>query len=241
MMRAIHLLLSLSCLIFAFASVAKPVKVAILIDDMGYRATDELAFQLPHTVSFAVLPFTAQSQYFVQRARTENRQVLLHMPMEPLSQDVPLSEGTLMTTMNAEVLAQQFARALQSVGPVLGVNNHMGSKLTQDEATMSYVLELIQQAGIFFVDSVTIADSLAYEIARNKGIKTARRQVFLDHEPSEQFMQQQFHKMLRIAQRDGHVIAIAHPYPETLPWLIQALQELDPEVYQLVPISEVLE
>ena len=106
-----------------------PAELYIIIDDMGYRATDEQAFALPESVTFSILPHTPQGQAFAERAHAQSRDVMLHLPMEAQS-DKPLGPGAITSSMYANEITATFEAALASVPYAIGVNNHMGSVLT---------------------------------------------------------------------------------------------------------------
>lgn len=152
-----------------------------------------------------------------------------------------LGPGGLTAQMSYEKFATALNRNLGAVPFICGVNNHMGSLLTQRAADMSWLMKAIKQRGLFFVDSRTSNDSIASEVALENDVPTVERDVFLDDTINYTEIDSQFHRLLQIARRYGQAVAIGHPYPLTLEYLERVLPTLAAAGYQLVPISELVE
>lgn len=228
------MLLAMAC----FMAAARPAKIAIIVDDLGYRHTDRLALNLPGEVTFSILPFAQYTDFFVDQAALQGRDIMLHMPMESLEQH-NWGERALLSTMYPEEIVFTLNAALADVPGAVGLNNHMGSRLTQLTLPMSSVMQELSRRGLFFIDSKTTRYSRAHQIALQHGVRSRSRHIFLDHERDQQFYNEQFERMLNIARIYGSVIAIAHPHPQSMEWLLHSLDSL-PEGYQLVPITELM-
>lgn len=192
-------------------------RVAIIIDDLGYRqeeAANLLAIDMDLTLAF--LPHAPHTQELVQQAAAKSRDVLLHLPMEPTDPKWDPGPGTLYTTMSDQTMAEVFTGDLAAVPRAIGVNNHMGSRFTENRLAMQTVLGLIKKNRLFFVDSVTSADSAGYSLATAMGIKTARRHVFLDNQVEIGAITMQLATLVRLAERHGWAVGIGHPHPETV-------------------------
>jgi polysaccharide deacetylase 2 family uncharacterized protein YibQ len=213
-------------------------QVAIIIDDMGYRATDKRAFELPEHVTFAILPHTSQSSEFAYAAHQQGRTVMLHLPMETL-QPRNLGPGALLDTMDTRFLTETFEQALASVPHASGVNNHMGSKLTQLTLPMTTLMQSLMEHELFFVDSRTTRYSKALKIAKRQGVPSTRRHVFLDHELTHDFIDQQFALLVRLAKKKGQAVGIGHPHPLTIERLQQHLSRT--EDIEFVSVSALLD
>ncbi|WP_231730973.1 divergent polysaccharide deacetylase family protein [Lacimicrobium alkaliphilum] len=210
--------------------------IALIIDDMGYRKQDIDAFVLPAQVTFAILPHTPYSTAYAKKAATQNREVMLHMPMEALAGN-KLGPGALTAAMDDRAIQAKLDAALTSVPHAIGLNNHMGSKLTQLTLPMQATMDFLRQQQLFFIDSRTTRYSKANKIATRFGVPNTHRQVFLDHFQNEKHMQAQFDRLIRIARKYRNAIGIAHPYPETLSFLQQSLPKLQEMGIQLIPVS----
>ena len=132
------------------------------------------------------------------------------------------------------------ARNLAAVPHAVGVNNHMGSRFTEDRSAMQHFLEMIEQQGLFFIDSSTSSDSVAMETARAMGIRTARRHVFLDNVQTQEDICRQLKLLVREAVKRGWAIGIGHPNEATLTALTRCRTLLHEQV-QIVGIRELVE
>jgi hypothetical protein len=114
--------------------------------------------------------------------------------------------------------------ALDEIPYRVGVNNHMGSRITPDRTRMSWVLQEIKARKFFFVDSRTEKDSVAYDVAEELHVPSVQRRVFLDDDKAFPEMEKQWERALKLAEKDGFVLIIGHIYPET----VEALEKLVP-------------
>lgn len=222
------------------SNVDKPKYISIIIDDIGYKQGDQRFIQLPKEVSFAILPHAHYSYDLGLAAGEQGRDVLLHLPLESIIPSGQLGAGALMTNMDTTELNTTFASALASVPNAIGINNHMGSKFTQLSGPLFALMELVAEQQLFFIDSRTTPFSKGETIARQKGIETASRHVFLDHVTSADFIAAQFQQLIRQAQRNGHALAIGHPHDKTLAFLQQNLPLLQEHNIVLVGIQDYL-
>lgn len=201
--------------------------LAIIIDDMGnQQQLDAELLHLNLNLTFAFLPQSPHTPEQAELAGRLGREVLLHLPMEPRDQRWDPGPGALTLAMTPSERAAVFAQGLALVPQAVGVNNHMGSRFTEDQAAMQDFLGLVRDRRLFFVDSLTSPASLGYTLAREMGVKTSRRQVFLDNVREPDRIRAQIRELLTIAERQGWAVGIGHPYPQTL----AALREAQPEI-----------
>jgi len=192
---------------------------AIIIDDMGnsLEALNEiLALNIPLTIS--VLPFSPYAQETARIAHEHGLEVMLHLPGESLNntEDYAAEEWMIRSEMSENEIRDLVKKSLETVPYASGVNNHMGSRITQQESVMRPLLETIGEHRLFFVDSRTTDRSIAYDLAMEMGIPVARRHVFLDSTVGRDFSRQKIVELLRLSQTKGKAVAIGHPFPETL-------------------------
>ena len=202
-------------------------RIAIVIDDMGYqKKTCNSLIDLDLKLSFAFLPFGPYTRDQAYKANRRGRDVLLHFPMEAADPKIDPGPGAVNINMGRREIRKVFAANMAEVPFVVGINNHMGSRFTQNREAVKVFMELIRTGEMFFLDSRTSQSSVGYNMAREMGIRTAKRNVFLDNVRDRQKIKIQLRKLLDIADRHGSAIAIGHPYPETL----QALRDLRREI-----------
>ncbi len=216
--------------------------VAIIVDDLGYDKNMAWKFlELDGIQSFSVLPNSPFQKSIASAIHEVGREVLLHLPMEPL--EYPLVDpggGALLSSMSQDELVDQLERDLDEVPFVVGVNNHMGSKLTQDPITMRWVFSVLKKHKLFFIDSFTNPNSSCALVAERLQLRFARRQVFLDHVQDETAIRFQLKRLLSIAKARGQAIGIAHPYALTLDVLRQELPRINKEA-NLVAVSKLID
>jgi uncharacterized protein len=216
--------------------------IALIIDDLGNnRATDDRTVHLPGPVACAVLPHTAHASDIADAAHRQNKEVLLHLPMESLDAHEP-GPGTLDSSMFEREFAKMLDYDLASVPHAVGINNHMGSRLTAHAPLMALLMREIHKRGaLFFVDSRTNPESVAASQALTAGVPALSRDVFLDNEPTTAAIEQQMQTLIRLARKNGYAIGIGHPHPATLAVLEQWLPTLTQYGVQLIPLSTMLD
>ena len=247
--RLIFLLCVLTCLSTAGSAdspgdVASPIAttapcLTIIIDDMGYNlARGQRALRLPADITFAVLPFTSFGRQLATEAHAAGREVMLHVPMA--SPSTLATPGELSESKNRVAFARSLANAIADIPYIRGVNNHMGSQLTQQQREMSWLMENIGSRGLYFVDSRTTDLTVAASVATRTGVLNASRYVFLDHDVSRPEMAAAWQRAHHLAHQNGTAIVIAHPYPETLDFLEQVLNERPDDSVRIVPASALI-
>lgn len=214
--------------------------VAVVIDDMGIsqkRTADIISLQAPLTASF--LTYGKELDNQVKNAREAGLEIMVHTPMEPHSK-ADLAPDTLTTRMDTEEIKSGLKIMLDKFHNVKGINNHMGSKLTEDFERMNAVMEVLSERDLFFLDSKTTAFSVAKKAAKQNLVSYATRHVFLDNENKADYILKQLAIAERIARRNGYAVAIGHPKTGTYQALKQWLPTLEEKKIKLVPMSEIV-
>ncbi len=214
-------------------------RIALIIDDLGnWRSAGVRAVSLPGPVACAVLPHTPFAALIAERAYVAGKEVMLHLPLAPIQHEA-IAAGTIFIDTTRAQLVRIFALDINSIPHVVGVNNHMGSLLTQHPGHMAWLMtEMRERGGLFFVDSVTSEASIALKIATEKGVPATRRDVFLDNIPTEAAIDREFQRLMQLARRNGIAVGIGHPYPATLTYLERTLPKLAEEGIQLISVSD---
>ncbi|MEM7430429.1 MAG: divergent polysaccharide deacetylase family protein [Pseudomonadota bacterium] len=239
MIRALGAVLLLT--FFPLPAFAEPPRIAIIIDDLGYRLNaGRRAVELPGAVAVAVLPATPRGSALASYAHEQGKEILVHLPLEAIDhrRDEPIE---IRQHMDQCRFLDTFSRALAAVPNATGVSTHQGSLLTQDADRMRWLMTaMAEQPSLYFVDSYTTHESVALAAARDAGVPARRRDVFLDHDRSESALEQQFARLLELARRNGVAIGVGHPYVETLSFLEHKLTTLDEFGVELVTVREVV-
>lgn len=214
-------------------------KLAIVIDDIGNSkeyGDEVLALK---DVTIAIIPEQKYSLYFANKGKESGKDILVHVPMEPKNKD-KYSDDTkiLKTDMDGKEIKKLTESFINLVPYAKGVNNHMGSKFTEDNQKLEYFFEVIKNKKLFFLDSRTSPESKAYDTGLRLGVKSYKRDVFLDHEISEDKISEQLDRAVKEAYANGYAIAIGHPHPETINVLKKRYKELSQSV-EIVPLSKI--
>lgn len=220
----------------------KRARVAIIVDDIGQsmRPVKEL-LSMDVAFTFSILPGLENSVEAAKMIHGRQREIMLHLPMEPLNHADAVSTGSLLTIrMDREAIRANVLERLNQVPHLAGVNNHMGSRFTQDRQRMAVVLEEVGKKGLYFVDSVTIGTSVAFEESRRLGLTTGKRDIFLDHVDRHQAVTIQIKRLIQLALSEGSAIAICHPRKATIKALREAIHQFRSAGVEIVPASEVI-
>lgn len=239
--RACRYLLAVAAAFVCTATAADTApRIAIIIDDLGYElVAGRRAVNLPGPVACAVLPSTPRGRELAGAAHSAGKEVLLHLPLQSETDYGEKEPGLIVLDTTRAEFAMSFASSLESVPFAIGVNSHRGSLLTRHPGHMQWLMEEIAARGeLLFVDSFTTHRSVALRLAREKGVPSVRRDVFLDSDRDPQAIRQEFERLKRLARSRGLAIGIGHPYPETLGLLEQELPRLKEDGYELISISQ---
>ncbi len=215
-------------------------KVVIIIDDMGMGSSTPKVIPLPGPLTLSYLPYADSLPGQTRLAKAAGHELMIHVPMEPMKGTLDPGPDVLTSGMEKQDLQAALNKALKSFEGYVGINNHMGSKLTQDPEAMKLVMAVLEKHGLLFVDSKTIHSSLAGQTAASFNLPYAERDVFLDHNPDLDSVRSSLRKLEIIARTQGSAIAIGHPRPDTLQALKEWLPTLKEKGLTLVPVSAVV-
>lgn len=215
--------------------------IALIIDDIGDNLRLGLrAVRLPGNVTCAFLPHTTYARQLAVSAHKRDKEVMLHLPMES-EEGNALGPGALTLDMTHAEFSRTIESDLKAIPYVTGINNHMGSLITQHPGDMLWLMQEINHHGnLFFVDSRTTEFTVAQQVAQETGVPNLRRDVFLDNDQRPAAIAAQFSRLIALARHRGSAVAIGHPHPTTLRFLEKQLPRLRDEGIELVSISELI-
>ena len=216
-------------------------KIIIIIDDLGLsyersKAVSDL--QGPLTLAF--LPYAEALKQTTDYAQKKGHELLIHVPMQPLNKALDPGPSALLTSLTPDAFDKQLEDIFASFDGYVGINNHMGSRLTQDRPAMTRIMRALKERGLLFVDSKTIGSSVAAATARDHFVPYAERNVFLDHHPELAAVRQSLKLTEKIARSNGFAIAIGHPKNNTIKALREWLPTLKKKGFELAPVSAVV-
>lgn len=217
-----------------------PAQIIVIIDDMGMdRRRSKAIAELPGPLTLAYLPYAPDLPEETSTAKARGHELIIHMPMEPMDAHTNPGPIALKTGMSNAEMDIMLAKAFASFDGYVGINNHMGSKLTQDERAMRHVMAALKARDLLFVDSKTIGSSVASRMAAEAGLRYADRDVFLDNVNTVEAVRRNLNQLERLADRKGYAIAIGHPRDGTIGALKEWLPTLKTRGFELIPVSSV--
>jgi polysaccharide deacetylase 2 family uncharacterized protein YibQ len=220
----------------------EPARAAIIMDDLGNSLEPLRALcALGRRITASVLPFAAETLPSVKAAHDCGLEVMLHLPLESLVKPPRTPEGTISSGMSRDEVRARVLACLEQVPGCRGVNNHAGSKATEDAVLMPAILEVLRDKELYFVDSRTTSATVAYETARGLGLPAAERNVFLDGVLDDEAIKGRIEELFRIARDTGRAVGICHPKAETLAALRKHLGLAEAYGVTLVFASEIVE
>ena len=227
----------------SFTLLHRSPQLAIIIDDIGedLKQTKKfLALGIPLTI--AILPDRAHSHGSEELAHKQGYEVMLHLPMEPkkLFSHNP-GERAIYTNMDEGTIAEIIKSDVKKFTYIKGVNNHMGSRVTEDEKTMRAVFKALKPTGLYFIDSQTSSGSKACSVARKMGILCGENVIFIDNEPEVNYSKNFIDRAITLVKKEGKGIIIGHPRETTLEALKEMTPTLKAEGIALVFVSQLVQ
>jgi polysaccharide deacetylase 2 family uncharacterized protein YibQ len=215
--------------------------IAIVIDDMGLdrkRSAEVMTLPGPLTLSFMTYAEDLAKQTATGRAHGD--EIMLHMPMEPQARHVDPGPNALVTGLDDAELRRRVIWGLDRIDGIVGVNNHMGSKFTESQPGMTIVLDQLRARGLFFLDSRTTPHSVGLATARQMGVASVGRDIFLDNFMTDPEVARELAQTEAVARKNGVAIAIGHPHDATIAELRQWLPTAAAKGFRLVPVSAIV-
>lgn len=220
--------------------VARP-KVAIIFDDVGENLSQvKDILKLGVDVTISVLPFLNYSKKSAVVAKKNGLEVMLHLPMEPYKSKVTSGIHTITTDMGSSEVKKWTLKSIKEVPYVKGVNNHMGSKATEDKKVMKNILEVLKSKNLYFIDSRTSSKSVAHKLAREMGVPSDINRCYLDNENKKKYIKKRLDLLIRRVLKRGDAIAIGHSRNKTIEVIKKYISKFKSEGILFVEVSEIL-
>lgn len=221
--------------------------LAIIIDDFGYggEGTEEM-LALDADITAAVMPFSEKSAQEVEKIKNSGKEMIVHMPMESLTGKKSwVGDKGVFTNMTDEEIHKAVEEALVIVDGAVGLNNHMGSAIMENERCLKAVLDIVKERNLIFIDSATTPKSLGKKLSEEKEICFLKRDVFLDSTDDINLVRERLRQAGEKALKNGRAVAIGHVGPEGGKITARAIGELKKELedkgIELVSVSKMKE
>jgi polysaccharide deacetylase 2 family uncharacterized protein YibQ len=215
--------------------------VAIVIDDAGNNLRElEPVLRFPGPLTIAVLPGLPYSAEAARRIRAAGKEVFLHQPMEAIGGQNP-GPGAIYTGMERTQIRAVLEKNIAEIGPIAGMNNHQGSKVTMDEGMMETILAFCSEHRLYFLDSRTTADTAVPAVSKRMGIRIGERDVFIDNIQEKASMIRYVQDGLVKAEKKGSSVMIGHTWSSELAaTLLELYPDLVAQGFSLTTISRLM-
>lgn len=202
--------------------------LVFVFDDAGHNLAQLTPFlELPFPCTIAVLPGLQYSAESARRIRKSSKDCILHQPMQAVNLSINPGPGAVRQGMTPSEIRDVVRANLDELAPVTGMNNHEGSLITADRTAMAAVLDVIQERGLYFLDSRTTAETAVPALARERNIKILERAVFLDNSQDRNSIIEAVYNGMKVAERNGSAVMIGHIWSSDL---AEILTEMYPEL-----------
>ena len=216
-------------------------KVAIVVDDFGYSRNNLDTFLgLKYPVTLSILPEQRYTREIADLARARGFEVILHLPLEPSRDDIVAEADTIRTGMSEKEILLTLQKEIGLVPGIDGVSNHMGSKATEDAAVMTTIMRYLKSRDLYYFDSLTSNRSVCVDVAKDTGLRYARRDIFLDNSNNTAAIKKELEDLKVMAFRRGEAIAICHDRKNTAAVLAGVMPEMAGEGITFVRLSELV-
>lgn len=216
-------------------------RLAVIVSGLGLSAdATERAIDLPKEVTLSFTPYGPQLEVEVAAARQSGHEVLLDLPMEPISYpaDDP-GPHTLLTSLNPNENIARLDWLLGRFKGYVGVINQMGSRFTASPDSLRPILHALKGRGLMFVDSRSTSKSVAEGLARQMNLPNASNDRFIDHEPFRETIDQSLAAAEGEARARGVALVVARPFPITLERMAEWLPKLESRGIEIVPVTAI--
>lgn len=216
--------------------------IAIVIDDMGVDRgrSRQMWEDVPGPLTLSFMSYADSLDIQTTAAKNNGHELMLHMSMEPSSKTIDAGPNVLLRAMSDEELKSMVVWGLDRFKGYVGVNNHMGSRFTEDTHAMRVMMSEVQAHDLFFLDSRTSAKSVGRKVATELGMTFLERNVFLDNDNNVDTVLRQLEQVERLALKQGHAIAIGHPRDATIEVLKTWIPKARARGLNIVPITMLL-
>jgi hypothetical protein len=218
-------------------------KIAFIIDDWGYTMHNcKFLKEIAAPLAVAVLPNLRNTDNIMKCANVYGKDIMLHLPLEPYANRDRYPDNYVITTaMKPSKVNQIVDDTLAKMPLAQGVNNHMGSRATEDKELMKVIFKRLKKKGLFFVDSMTAPHhSICGELAREMDMPFTSRDVFLDNINTAEAIKKQIVDLAKKARKKGYAVAIGHDRALTMQVLKEEIRTLEDQGFEIVRVKTLL-
>lgn len=216
-------------------------RIAVVIDGLGVdRAATARAIALPPAVTLSFVAYASDLGDQTAAARQAGHELLLHVPMEPISAAAAIGSYGLGRNMPRDELVRRLRWDLARFDAYVGVDNHMGTEFARDTPAMRVVMDELKRRGLLYLDARAVPTAPVAVAARDFGVPYAARDIFLDGEQAAISVDARLAQLVKLARERGSAIAIGHAHDATLAALQRWLPALSRQGVVLAPLTAVV-
>jgi len=217
-------------------------RIAIVIGGIGISAsgTADAFTKLPGPVTFALTPYGVDLEKLAARARGEDHDVLLQVPMEPF--DYPDNDPgpqTLLTSLTSDQNIDRLHWLMSRFPGYVGLASYMGGRFTANEQALAPVLRETAKRGLIYVDDGTSKRSVASQIAGSHNLPFAKTDLVLDTVPTPTEIDRALARLEMLARDNGAAVGLATAQPATVARIAEWAKKVEGRGFVLVPITMV--
>ena len=214
--------------------------ICLVIDDFGFAQKKDVQdfFEINDNITVAIIPGTPYAKSIGKYADSIGVETIIHMPMESHKEDNINYAVSLNEKLNATLVEEKIRFAFNEVPTALGMNNHQGSKATENLQLMKDIARTLKNMDKFFLDSFTNPESRGYITMRRYGVPTQLRQVFLDHVENPAEIKFNLDSLVTLSHDMDIAVGIGHVKPMTLEVLAKEIPRLESEGYRFIRLSQ---
>jgi len=216
--------------------------VAIVIGGLGISAsgTADAFAKLPATVTFALSPYAADLEKLAERARADQHELLVQVPMEPF--DYPDNDPgpqTLLTSLTSEQNIDRLHWLMSRFQGYVGLMSYMGARFTASEQGLAPILRDAVQRGLIYVDDGSSSRSVAGQLAGGHSLPFAKTDIVLDAVPTPVEIDRALARLEMKARDSGVAVGFAAAQPATIARIADWAKKVETRGIFLVPITMV--
>jgi polysaccharide deacetylase 2 family uncharacterized protein YibQ len=226
------------------AGAPRTKQLFVVIDDAGLALSETQQFlDIPVPMTIAVLPHLKDTaRVCAAIALDDKKEIILHQPMEAYDASIKTGPGAILSSTPPARVNAILDWNLSSVPGAVGMNNHMGSRVTENEALMREVVRYCKVNGLFFLDSKTAYNSVVPRVAKREHVHLEQRHSFLDIRRDREYVRRMWAQAVAKARQNGYAIVIGHAWsPETAAAIRDSYATLLNQGYTFHKLSELYE
>jgi polysaccharide deacetylase 2 family uncharacterized protein YibQ len=224
-----------------FAAPAGTPRIAIVLTGMGLSApaTRTAIDRLPAGVTLAFVPYPADVETWLAKARAAGHETLLSMPLEPAAfpADDP-GPRALLTSLpsdeNLDRLAWTLGRGTGYVGVTVGTQSRFASA----PEALRPVARALAERGLMLLDEGSAGEAAV--LAHSEGGPAATADGWIDAAATPAAIDASLAGLEAKARAEGSAIGLAAPYPVTFERLAAWIASLEGKGLALAPLTAVV-